>query len=158
MLRRARRLMKGRRGAVIVEFALVVPLLMIIVFGIIDFSRAYAQLNNINSSLREGARFGAAQEAPTEADIKAEITRFSTAWANPLRIDVVSVCGGAPTLTPCSPVAPNEIVVSVTDYAIDLPTLGGFLKILNKQILVSRRVSFKWERSCPIALCPPTGP
>jgi Flp pilus assembly protein TadG len=135
--------MKGRRGAVIVEFALVVPLLMVIVFGIIDFSRAYAQLNNINSSLREGARFGAAQPNPTEADIKAEITRFSTAWANPLNVNLVTVNVGAPG---------PDIVVSVTDYPIDLPTLGGFIQaITNKRILVSRAVSFKWERSCPIA-------
>ena len=98
MLRRARRLMKGRRGAVIGECALVVPLLMIIVFGIIDFSRAYAQLNNINSSLREGARFGAAQKDPTVAGIKAEITRFSSAWANPLDVSKVNVNIGAQNL------------------------------------------------------------
>jgi len=43
--------------------------------------------------------------------------------------------------------AADDIVVSVTDYPIDLPTLGGFLKLANKQILVSRTVSFRWERS-----------
>ena len=145
MLWRARRFTDRRRGAVIVEFALVVPLLMIIVFGIIDFSRAYAQLNNINSSLREGARFGAAQKTPTATDIKAEITRFSSAWANPIDVSKVNVNVGAPG---------PDIVVSVTDYPITLPTLGGFLRLLNRQILVSRTVSFKWERSCEIGTCP----
>jgi Flp pilus assembly protein TadG len=145
MLRRPRRFMKGRRGAVIVEFALVVPLLMLIVFGIIDFSRAYAQLNNINSSLREGARFGAAQTLPNATQIKAEITRFSTAWANPINVALVNVDVGAP--------GPN-IVVSVTNYPITLPTLGGFLNLLNRQITVSRTVSFRWERSCPVGGCP----
>jgi hypothetical protein len=155
MLRRARKFMKGRRGAVIVEFALVVPLLMLIVFGIIDFSRAYAQLNNINSSLREGARFGAAQGTPTVDNVKAEITRFSTTWANPIRVAEVTVCGGAASLPACTPPSSDEIVVSVTNYAIDLPTLGGFLKIANKQILVSRAVSFKLERGCAISgTCP----
>jgi Flp pilus assembly protein TadG len=129
---------------VIVEFALVVPLMMLIVFGIIDLSRAYAQLNNINSSLREGARFGAAMSTPTVAAVKAEITRFSTAWANPIDVNQVTVNVGAP--------GPN-IVVSVTDYPITLPTLGGFLRILNRQILVSRTVSFRWERSCPTTGC-----
>ena len=140
MIAKWRRFRRARRGAVIVEFALVVPFLFLIVFGIIDFSRAYAQLNNINSSLREGARFGAAMQTPTVAAIKAEITRFSTAWANPINTALVNVDVGAP--------GPN-IVVSVTNYPITLPTLGGFLKIAGRQITVSRTVSFRWERSCP---------
>jgi Flp pilus assembly protein TadG len=144
MLRTARRLIKRRRGAVIVEFALVVPLMMLIVFGIIDFSRAYAQLNNINSSLREGARYGSAMETPTVAAVKAEITRFSTAWANPIDVNQVTVDVGLP--------GPN-IVVSVTNYPITIPTLGAFLRIANRQITVSRSVSFRWERSCPVSGC-----
>jgi len=89
MLRSARRLLRKRVGAIIVEFALVVPFLFLIVFGIIDFSRAYAQLNNINSSLREGARYGAAQKLRTLSDIRKEIDRFSSTWAN--KIDTTYV-------------------------------------------------------------------
>ena len=140
MKRAALRLLGKRRGAVIVEFALVVPLLMIIVFGIIDFSRAYAALNNINSSLREGARYGAAMKNPTQDAVRAEVLRFSSAWANPLRTAEVfcNPCGGAPG---------SNVEVYVTNYAIDLPTLGAFLKLANKQILVSRRVTYRWERA-----------
>src|SRR4051812_46422175 len=108
----ARRIVRRRRGAVIVEFALVVPFLFLIVFGIIDFSRAYAQLNNINSPLREGARFGAAQKTPTINDIKAEVWRFSNTWANPLDTSRVNV------------VINDDITVSVTNSPITLPTLG----------------------------------
>jgi Flp pilus assembly protein TadG len=143
MIAMFRRLLREQKGAVIVEFALVVPFLFLIVFGIIDFSRAYAQLNNINSSLREGARFGAAQIAPDVTQIKAEITRFSSAWGNPINTSLVTVNVGPP-----------DIVVSVTNYPITLPTLGGFLRIAGRQITVSRTVSFRWERSCPIGGCP----
>ena len=138
----ARRIVRRRRGAVIVEFALVVPFLFLIVFGIIDFSRAYAQLNNINSSLREGARYGAAQKVPTVKDIKAEVWRFSNTWANPLDTSRVNV------------VINDDITVSVTNYPITLPTLGGFLNLAGKKIDASRSVSFRWERSCPIGGCP----
>ena len=141
MLRSARKI-RRRRGAVIVEFALVVPFLFLIVFGIIDFSRAYAQLNNINSSLREGARFGAAQKLPNVKDIKAEVYNFSKNWANPLDTSLVNVTTG------------DDIVVSVTNYPITLPTLGGFLKLAGKKVDASRTVSFRWERSCPIGGCP----
>jgi Flp pilus assembly protein TadG len=143
MLRAAKRLIKNRVGAVIVEFALVVPFLFLIVFGIIDFSRAYAQLNNINSSLREGARFGAAMKTPDATAIKAEIVRFSTSWANKLDTNQVTVFTNA-----------DSVVVSVTNYPISMPTLGGFLKLGGFPVSASRRVAFRWERSCPIGGCP----
>jgi Flp pilus assembly protein TadG len=139
MMRAARRLLGKRIGAIIVEFALVVPFLFLIVFGIIDFSRAYAQLNNINSSLREGARFGAAQKTRTLSDIRKEVDRFSKAWANALDTTYVQ-CNPAD----CS--GPN-VEVFVTNYPITLPTLGGFLNIAGRQITVTRRVSFRWERA-----------
>ena len=139
--RKLRILLKRRIGAVIVEFALVVPFLFLIVFGIIDFSRAYAQLNNINSSLREGARYGAAQKNPTLDEIKAEVWRFSNTWANPLDTSQVGVTLG------------DSIIVFVTNYPITLPTLGGFINLTGNQIQATRRVSYRWERSCPIATC-----
>ena len=142
MRRTTRRILRRRGGAVIVEFALVVPFLFLIVFGIIDFSRAYAQLNNLNSSLREGARFGAAQKVPTPKDIKDEISRFSKTWANELDTSRVNVVIG------------DDIIVSVTNYPITLPTLGGFLNLAGRKIDASRTVSFRWERSCPIGGCP----
>ena len=145
MLRSARRLLGKRIGAVIVEFALVVPFLFLIVFGIIDFSRAYAQLNNINSSLREGARYGAAMKTPDANTIKAEVYRFSNTWANALDTSRVSVITG------------DSIIVYVTNYPITLPTLGGFLRISGNIINATRRVSYRWERSCPVgggAGCP----
>lgn len=54
-LRRAR----GREGgASVVEFALVVPLLLMLVFGIIEFGIVMAQKATVASAAREGARFG----------------------------------------------------------------------------------------------------
>ena len=136
MFRTARLLLRKKRiGAVIVEFALVVPFLFLIVFGIIDFSRAYAQLNNINSSLREGARFGAAQKTPLVDDIKAEVFRFSATWANALDTSRVNVITG------------DSIIVFVTNYPITLPTLGGFINLAGGSINATRRVSYRWERS-----------
>ncbi len=49
-----RRRLVARRGAVIVEFALVVPFLALIVFGVIDFSRAYGQMNALDSASAKG--------------------------------------------------------------------------------------------------------
>jgi Flp pilus assembly protein TadG len=43
-----------------VEFAIVLPVLLLLVFGIIDFGRALYTLNNLTSAVREGARYASA--------------------------------------------------------------------------------------------------
>jgi Flp pilus assembly protein TadG len=55
----------AERGVAAVEFALVVSLLLIIVFGIIAFGRVYSELEVMESAAREGAR-AAAVRAPDE--------------------------------------------------------------------------------------------
>ena len=50
------------RGAAMVEFALILPLLIVLVFGIIEFGRAF----NANISLTHAAREGAREYAITQ--------------------------------------------------------------------------------------------
>ncbi len=47
------------RGATAVEFALVLPLLLLLVFGIIDFGRALNAQITLTQAAREGARLEA---------------------------------------------------------------------------------------------------
>jgi Flp pilus assembly protein TadG len=47
------------RGAVAVEFALILPVLLLIVVGTIEFGRVYSQVQVYNGSAREGARCAA---------------------------------------------------------------------------------------------------
>lgn len=61
---RSRMLVRNEEGAAVVEFALVLPILLLIVFGIVDFGRAFYTVNNIISAVREGARYGAVLAAP----------------------------------------------------------------------------------------------
>jgi Flp pilus assembly protein TadG len=49
----------GQRGAAAVEFAIVLPLLVVILFGIVEFSVIMYDKALITSASREGARFGA---------------------------------------------------------------------------------------------------
>ena len=50
---------RPQQGASVVEFALVLPLLLILVFGIIEASWAFAQQNDVRHGAREGARAAA---------------------------------------------------------------------------------------------------
>lgn len=47
------------RGAAIIEFALVAPLLFALVWGIIETGRAFYTINSLASAVRDGARYGA---------------------------------------------------------------------------------------------------
>ena len=49
--------LRGEEGQDIVEFALVLPILMIVLFGIIDFGWIFYSTAMVGNAAREGARF-----------------------------------------------------------------------------------------------------
>jgi len=61
IIRRVRGI-RSERGAALVEFALVVPLLMMMMCATIDFGLAVYTLNNLTAAAREGGRFAAVQD------------------------------------------------------------------------------------------------
>jgi hypothetical protein len=56
LLKPVLRLRSDRAGAAAVEFALVLPLLVVFLFGIIDFGRVWQRQQVITDAAREGAR------------------------------------------------------------------------------------------------------
>ncbi len=67
-------------GAAAVEFALVLPLLLLIIFGIIDFGRAYMAQIALTQAAREGARVAALDPAGDVEDrVDAAAAPFSPA-------------------------------------------------------------------------------
>lgn len=54
---------RGERGASAVEFALVMPLLLMIVFGMITTGLTFSDHLSATNAAREGARYGAAADA-----------------------------------------------------------------------------------------------
>jgi len=61
--------MRGRRGQAVVEFALVLPVLLLLVFGAMEFGRAYFDYHLLLTVARQGART-ASLPARTEADVQ----------------------------------------------------------------------------------------
>ena len=85
---RHRRRAAGDRGAVAVEFALILPVLLLIVVGTIEFGRVYSQVQVYNGSAREGARCAAvmAQSFATcrsLGDVQQTINDASDPYADP---------------------------------------------------------------------------
>ena len=47
----------SQRGQSLLEFAVVLPLLLLLGLGVVEFSRAYFQYNTLSKAVREGARY-----------------------------------------------------------------------------------------------------
>ncbi|MFW3172716.1 TadE/TadG family type IV pilus assembly protein [Geodermatophilus sp. CPCC 206100] len=59
--------MRGERGATAVEFAMVVPLLLVLLLGIAEFGHAFQVQGTLSAAAREGARVMALQNDPAAA-------------------------------------------------------------------------------------------
>ena len=69
--RHLNRFRRDARGSVLIEFALVLTVLLLLVFGIIDFGRLLFTANNLTAAAREGARYAAILPAlPNDDAIK----------------------------------------------------------------------------------------
>jgi Flp pilus assembly protein TadG len=74
MKRRERKRAHRRlEGAAALEFALVLPLLVILLFGIIDFGYLMFVVSTMNNAAREGARRGAVDGNATTASSSAQL-------------------------------------------------------------------------------------
>jgi len=58
-------LRKNERGVELVEFALVLPFLLLCCVGMIEFGRAYFTYNILTKAVRDGARFASADRIST---------------------------------------------------------------------------------------------
>ncbi len=63
---------RGEHGAAMVEFAIILPLLIIVVFGIIEFGRAYNTKITLTHAAREGVREYVLSQSSADAQTVAE--------------------------------------------------------------------------------------
>lgn len=73
---------KTSAGAVTVEFALVVPILVMLVFGVTELGRALYQLNTLTKSTLSGARYLARLSDAVDYDKEAGTCSKGEAWSS----------------------------------------------------------------------------
>jgi Flp pilus assembly protein TadG len=121
----------GERGQGLVEFALVLPILLLLVLGIMDFGYFLFQMNAVSGAAREGVRV-AAVTAPDAAAVTAAVTNLLTA-AN-MQNPVVTIAG---------PNAASE--VSVTVQATYNSITGGLVPGIGTTVVLTRTSIMRWE-------------
>ncbi|WP_433201900.1 TadE family protein [Dactylosporangium sp. CS-047395] len=114
----------GDRGAAAVELAIVLPVLLMIIFGIIDFGRAYNQRLILTEAAREGARAEA---------VGANASQQVTNVVNNRFVPTVSV---TPCPTGAAPTPPSA-TVNLTATFKPITPLG---KTLSWNVMTARGV------------------
>ncbi len=67
---------KQEKGQALVELAFVLPILLILVFGIIEFGNIYYTNLTLNNASREGARTGAIRATQHDVNLEGEIRQI----------------------------------------------------------------------------------
>jgi hypothetical protein len=107
-----KRVAGSERGAELIEFALVFPLLLLIVLGIVDFGFMFQRLEVVTNAAREGARIAVLPGYDAD-DIEARVC------------DYVAT-GGVPVTGTCQPTGDNPTVeVEDADIPVSGSTISG---------------------------------
>jgi Flp pilus assembly protein TadG len=123
-------------GSVVVEFGLIIPVFILLIWAVIAFGQGYQRMNILTGALRDGARYGSTLLDPCGVDAAAvqdRVAAYASAFGIPLAAGDVTVgsCGS------------GNVSVGVQDHA--LFTGIGFFGLDAR--LVTRSVTFRWERS-----------
>jgi Flp pilus assembly protein TadG len=125
----------SQRGTTIVELALVLPLFLLLVFGLIELSLAlYDQAVLVNAS-REGARAGVVLRNPklTTAEIEQVVLNYTNGSLITFGAAVTPVV----TVTQSTPPAfPNPLQVKV-DYTFTGLGLGSMMSAVTQPLVLS---------------------
>jgi Flp pilus assembly protein TadG len=122
---------KSQNGQSLVEFALLLPVLVLIVFGIIEWGRLWMTMNVLTGAAREGVRV-AAVTAPDNNLVQTAVSNVLTA-AN---------INGA-TITTAGPNAASEVTVTVQmNYTV---FTGSIIPGLNGTLQLTRSAIMRWE-------------
>jgi Flp pilus assembly protein TadG len=121
---RARRTVpEGQKGVALVELALVAPILVIVLFAIVEFGFIMYSKGVITNASREGARLGVVLSSPrkNQAEIEAKVREYleKSGFTDPVAISVTGAGGasGAP------------LVVRV-NYSYNFQVLPNFIESL----------------------------
>ena len=98
---------KNRRGAAVVEFAIVAPVFFLLVFGMIEYGRMVMVQQILTNASREGARFAVVQSANNTSAVQDVVTDY---------LESASI-GGSPTVSvdwPASDGSSSSEPVTVT--------------------------------------------
>jgi len=121
---RARR-KNGEKGQALVEFTLLIPIFLLLLFAIVDFGMGFHAWITVTNSAREGARLGAVSAAQTDIMDRVYQTADLPNESTQMTVTVTNAQG-----------QPGESVVVKVDYDYDLITpLAGIVSFISGNVI-----------------------
>jgi Flp pilus assembly protein TadG len=126
MFNRLRQLLRGGRGEEgfsAVEFAIILPVLMLLILGAMDLAHAYYTQHIITNASRDGARYAVAYTSTTNQPTSGQISTYVTTALNynSFNIDSLSVSGNY------TGTSPNRIATVTVQAKMNWWILGSLL-------------------------------
>jgi len=122
---------RSEAGTSIVEATIVLPLMLMLVFGVAEFGISFTRWNSLTNAVREGARVGVVFRSPCDAGpVTTLVTTTVSSFASSSGIDpagiTTSVTGA------CAGTGTQLTVVSTAPYdSIALDALAGLAPSVN---------------------------
>ena len=132
-------------AAATVEFAIVVPILLMLVMGIIDFGRMLAVAASLSAAVRDGARQAAVSSDLTDntqvTAVKARVTSSFDAIGG-----AAIGAGGGGKLTVSPPDGSGNVSVTVSGYQyVPITPIASLIDM--GTVTLNRTATFRWERA-----------
>jgi Flp pilus assembly protein TadG len=123
------RLHKDERGAELIEFALVLPLLLALFAGIVDFGRMFQRLEVTTNAAREGARL-ASLPGYTQADVQSRVRAYMNEGVEATAGSRTTVTRTLVTITPAGGGAQFQAAQVVVNYSDTYLLLGPIATLI----------------------------
>jgi len=133
---------RDERGAALVEFALTLPLLLVVIAGIVDFGFLFQRYEVVTNAAREGARIGTLP-GYTEAAVRDRVRQYVQSGLNlstaALDAAVVNSAAGVAVTNPTITVTPGggAPTFTVSTVRVDIVythqfvVLGAVMRLIN---------------------------
>ncbi|HKC20268.1 MAG TPA: TadE family protein [Candidatus Dormibacteraeota bacterium] len=116
--------MRGQRSQAIVEFAIVAPILLLLLFGIVDFGRVIYVYATINQAVNEGARAAIRDSAllPRNIDVENAVKQHA------VDVSLANPCPNGPVTSTVPPANQGWLYITEQDPPSTVETLSPALE------------------------------
>ena len=116
------RVKRNQKGSVAVEFALIVPILILVISAIFAFGSAYNKLQVLNGAAREGARVASVRG--TAAQAQSRVVSAASPYTLSQAPSVSTTCSDTTVGNPVTVSGPQTFTISILGLPVFHPTVN----------------------------------